>query len=344
MQKKRMNIHDIAKLAGVSASAVSIVLNNKPGVSDATRTHIKKIIRLNNYTPNLNSRKLILNKSFNIFIVADQSAGHGAFDDMFYNSAIMGALDRCGKVGYNLILCEMMVAYESSSLKQAIDQHNVDGVIFLQNIRAEIAEELNRISMPFVVLDSHIPNAEYPCVYCDYADAARKATIHLIESGHRQIAFIGYQNVRDFYMSTFDGYMKALDEYKIQCVPSLVTSADTCFESVDEAVGRLLQSQVKADALFCAADLIAIFAMQSLNLRGIRIPLDISVCAVDNILPSRLSIPPLTTVDIAKDRMGMEAVDLLMELIENKEGIRQHRHIPTGNVLIRHSVINRSLS
>ncbi|MBO5273332.1 MAG: LacI family DNA-binding transcriptional regulator [Clostridia bacterium] len=342
MQKERMTIHDIAKLAGVSASAVSIVLNDRPGVSDATRSHIKKIIRSNNYTPNLNSRKLILNKSFNIFIVADHRAGEGAFDDMFYNSAIMGALSRCGEVGYNLVLCDILQEYASSTLKQAVDQHNVDGVIFLQNIRAEVAEELTRAAMPFVVLDSHKQKSGYPCICCDYADASAKAVSYLIKTGHKQIAFIGNSSVHEFYISTFNGYMGALEKHGIPCCPSLATSAEVNFESINQAIGRLLKSEIKPDAIFCAADLMAIFAMQSLAMRGISIPEQISVCAVDNILPSQLSVPPLTTVDIAKNRMGTEAVDMLMDMIEGKNDINFRRCIPTGEVLVRNTVINRS--
>ncbi len=342
MQKKQITIHDIARLAGVSASAVSIVLNDRPGVSDATRSHIKRIIRSNHYTPNLNSRKLILNKSFNIFIVADHNAGEGAFDDMFYNSAIMGALGRCGEAGYNLVLCDILHEYASSALKQAVDQHNVDGVIFLQNIRSEVAHELTRADIPFVVLDSHKQKSDYPCIYCDYADASAKAVSYLIETGHKRIAFIGNSSVHEFYMSSFNGYMGALEEHKIPCYPSLATSAEANFDSVNLAVGRLLQSEIKADAIFCAADLLAIYAIHCLSLQGISIPKDISICAVDNILPSQLSIPPLTTVDIAKDRMGIEAVDILMTMIEGKNDMPRQRCIPTGEILIRNTVKKRS--
>ena len=91
MPKSRITINDIARMANISPSAVSIVLNNKPGVSESTRELVQKIIRETNYTPNLNSQKLILNKSFNIYVVVESR--FAAFDNMFYNSAILGVLE-----------------------------------------------------------------------------------------------------------------------------------------------------------------------------------------------------------------------------------------------------------
>nr|MBQ4319736.1 LacI family DNA-binding transcriptional regulator [Clostridia bacterium] len=314
---------------------------DRPGVSDITRNNIKKIIRQTNYTPNLNSRKLILNKSFNIFVVVDNT--FAAFDNMFYNSAIMGIIERCKAVNYNVVLSDITIDYQNSGLKRAIDENNVDGVIFLQNTRPEISDSLRSSGLPFVLLDSHGYSQSDHSVYCDYSDAAYRAVEYLIKCGHERIAFIGDSNIQEFYLASFDGYMKSLSDHGLSSNVEWVTSATQNNDSASEAVRRLMRSDIRPDAVFCAADLIAIYAMKALHHMGIRVPDDISVCAVDNIISAQFCTPALTTVDIAKKHMGIAAVDILMELMsEPDSGKIKNRMIAAGNVIERESVLNKN--
>ena len=341
MSKQNITINDIARIAKVSPSAVSIVLNNKPGVSEATRKHVKDIIESMNYTPNLNSRKLILNKSFNIFIVVDNA--YAGFDNMFYNSAVMGILDRCKMDGYNVVLADVTADYRCSGLKRAIDQRNIDGAVFLQDIRDETAEELRQYGLPLVILDSHKRPETVPFVTCDYTGASRKAVEYLIQTGHKDIAFIGMRDIPEFCTASQNGYVSALKQAGFSCKPDRIISASPERNSVDAAIAHLFASSKHPDALFCATDLIGIYALQSLASAGIHVPEEISVCAMDNIMSSQFCSPTLTTIDIEKKKMGGIAVELLMDMI-NHGGIPSMPSsvtIAAGSLIQRESVRNR---
>ena len=168
---------------------------------------------------------------------------------------------------------------------------------------------------------------------------------HLLSKGHRRIAFIGVENIREYYLSSFNGYMKALGNAGIRADAELVTSALQEPESASEAALRLMKLNEMPDAIFCAADLIAIYAMKALGDAGYRVPADISVCASDNIIPAQFCTPALTTVDIPKKHMGTAAVDILMEMIENADNESGEyknisRMIPPGDIIERESVLN----
>lgn len=338
MSKQKVTIHDIARMANVSPSAVSLVLNHKPGVSEDTRNLVQQIIRETGYTPNLNSQKLILRKSFNIFIVVESC--FAAFDNMFYNSAIMGVLESCRAFNYNVVLSDIPVEYASSSLKRAVDQKNIDGAIFLQDIRPDTAKALQEASLPFVVLDAHTLADDVPCVYCDYALAAEQCVSFLIHAGHCNIGFLGMGEIPAFHMACMQGYLTALGKAGLHCNPNWVIPTIPEKADVDTAVERLRACPERPDALFCNMDLIAIYAMQSLMQHGFTLPEDMSVCSIDNIVSAQYCYPALTTVDIDKKEMGKAAVNLLMALLERKpdEEIPVHICTSIGKTIVRDSV------
>jgi len=221
----------------------------------------------------------------------------------------------------------------------------VDGVIFLQDVKPDILEILKAAGLPFALLDSHRNTADIPRVCCDYTQASFRAVKYLISNGHRKIAFIGMSNINEYYLSSFNGYMKALEEAGLPSNPEWVTSALQEPDSAAEAALRLTEASELPDAIFCTADLIAIYAMKALVGAGFAIPEKISVCAVDNIMPAQFCTPALTTVDIDKKSMGRAAVDLIMELIEGGdtgETVHFERIIASGEIIVRESVLNKT--
>lgn len=341
MPKSRITINDIARMANISPSAVSIVLNNKPGVSESTRELVQKIIRETNYTPNLNSQKLILNKSFNIYVVVESR--FAAFDNMFYNSAILGVLEVCRRYNYNVVLTDIDGTYINSSLKQAIEQKNIDGAIFLQDIQPETAEALKKAGCPFVILDAHELRDDIPCVYSDYAAGTEQGVDYLIQNGHRKIALFGAAEIPAYYMAGIHGYLAALEKADIKCHPGWIIPTSPDKASVEESVGKLLSCEERPDALFCCMDMIALYTMQSLLRRGLSLPQDMSVCSIDNIVSAQFCMPALTTVDIEKKEMGKSAAGLLYDLIHQKSKDEIHLHIctPIGKTVVRDSVLQK---
>lgn len=337
---KKITIADIARLAGVSQSAVSIVMNNRPGVSEQTRQKILQIISENNYTPNVNSRKLSTNKSFNIFIAVDTE--YASFDDAFYNSALMGIIERCTENGYNAVLVDLTRDTTGSILLRAVNQKNVDGVIFLQSIRDVFRAVCVSAQLPFVVLDAHELIKDIPSVRCDYKKATERAVQYLLDQGHKQIALFGIGEIPAYFRETCAGYLQALSSHRLITEDAFAYSVRPTSNSVEQALDALLSYQMP-DAIFCTGDLIAIYVIQGLNRRGLHVPEKISVMAMDNINAALLCTPTLTTVDIDKQKMGTEAVNLLVRLIDRDASVQfPYCQLPPGEIIIRESVIPRS--
>lgn len=339
-KNKKLTIADIAHIAGVSQSAVSIVMNNRPGVSEQTREKIQQIIRENNYTPNVNSRKLSTNKSFNIFIAVDTE--YASFEDAFYNSALMGIIGQCTKNGYNAVLVDLTQDTEGSILMRAINQKNVDGVIFLQSIRDAFQKVCVSAELPFVVLDAHELLNATPSVRCDYKAATERAVQFLLQQGHKRIALFGMGEIPAFFKETRAGYSNALSSFGFTMDQSYVHSVIPTSDSVDRAIENLLSYRMP-DAVFCTGDLIAIYAIQCLNRRGLRVPEKISVMAMDNINASMLCTPTLTTIDIDKHKMGTEAVTMLIRLIDHDVSVQYpYCQLPPGDIIVRESVMRHA--
>lgn len=332
---RNLTIKQIAEMTGTSTTAVSFVLNGKKGVSEATRKRILDVIDQNHYIPNVNSRRLILQRSFNIILAMDPN--HTPFSDFFYLAVMEHIVETSSPLGYNVVLTMLSDSFKDSGLKTMLMQHNADGIIFLHDISSELQMEINKTGIPFVVIDSQKRTPPYPCVQGDYVRAAYCATHHLIENGHKKIAFIGSNRIPDFYMTTFEGYKKALMEYDLSMNPNWIqTDAHDEF-STKKCIQTIIESAPLPTAIFCAGDLFAIHVMNFLQENGYVLPDDFSISSIDDIALARYHYPTLTTVKIDAHDMGRLAVTMLDDLI-NKIDTDTHQLLRSDNLIIRNSV------
>ena len=330
----KTNIRQIAERAGVSTAAVSYVLNGKAGVSAETRKRILQVIREENYTPNVNSRRLIYKRSYNLFLVTDSSS---TLTNLFY-SAVMGALaEECDSRGYNLVLTGKNEDFCQSAAFQAIRQSNSDGLIFLFDPDEETTKILDGEQTPYVVMDSHKKNPGYPCVRADYEEAAFTAVRYLISMGHTRIGLLGRAEIPDYYEAFLGGYRKALDEAGIEFKEALVYAEREGNRHAAEGVERLLTGSHRPTAILCAGDLSALAAMTRTRQLGLSIPEDISFVSVDDLPVSELYHPALTTVRIDAREMAQRAVELLELQREQGPGTYE-AVISSGNLICRASV------
>ncbi len=330
-----VTIHDIARRANVSPAAVSYALNGRPGVSEKTRALILSIIEETGYTPNLASRKLKLHRSFNIHVVI--GSVHVAFDDLFYNSAIERMLDVCNDNGYSLVLSGTD-RFEQSTLRRAIQQKDVDGVVFLQDTVPEAVTLLDEEGIPYVVLDAHDLSARHNSIYCDYAEATRAATEHLLAYGHQRIAFVGADRISAFFDAARQGYIRTLADNGIAPDESLVCRTPDERDIPPTVVDTLLAQH--PTAVVCATDLLAVALMRQLAARGVAVPHQISVCGIDDILLGRYVTPALTTVEVDKKTMGEQAIRLLLDILDKKRsGAAEQICVHSTTVVHRDSVI-----
>ena len=307
---KRLTIKEIAKMAGVSMTAVSFVLNDRPGVSEETREKVRKIIEETGFKPNLNSKKLLFNKSFNICMMINLKSS--PFEDLFYFEITKGILNKSHKYGYNITINEPVHA--ESDLPDMVYSGDVDGMIFMQDIPDELTQKAIASGVPFVVVDAHSIREGVTSINPDYCAAAYAATNHLIEKGHKDIALISYSMLDAFSSQTDEGFARAMEEHGLPIVfeKKAVATESEAYEAAKE----LLTQSKRPTAIMCTVDMFAIGAMRCAKDLGLCVPDDVSFAGIDDVLLARYTEPKLTTVGIDKVYMGELAMDMLLDKIE----------------------------
>ncbi|WP_372634084.1 LacI family DNA-binding transcriptional regulator [Cohnella sp.] len=336
----KLTIKEIAKLAGVSPAAVSIVLNNKKGVSDETREKVSKLIAQLQYSPNPNSRRLLFNKTYNIAVLANKDSS--PLENIFYSELNRIVVEECNRYQYNLIFTSVAVENGEVLFPKVIKSYDVDGVIFYGDPDAEIMTGLNKFEIPYIVIDTHLSNSATLCVYADYFEAAYSAVSYLIQLGHSRIAHIGNRLLTNYSFQTFNGFKKAIEEREFE-MPIHWIQLDAHDEHTAEACMKLiLSSNTKPSAVFCSSDIFAIGAIRCIKEHGLSVPEDISVIGIDDIILSKYIEPPLTTVRIDREEMAKIAVRMLMEKMNNESANIDNHMLASNQIIVRSSTRNYS--
>ena len=311
---KKLTVKDIAKKAGVSVTTVSFVLNNKPGVSDTTRKRVQKIINETDFKPSLSSKKLVLNKSFNICLM--MNAFSSPFEDLFYFEITRGIINRSMQCNYNVIISKPIMS--QSELPDLIYSGDADGIIFMQDISQTLIDKANACGVPFLVVDSHTNNDNITSLNPDYKKAAYDATLYLIRQGHTDIAMIASNVVPDFYNQTLSGFTEAMDENNLSVNPDFCNISAADEASAYTEAKKLLERKNRPSAILCTVDSFAIEVIKCAKDMSLTVPDDISVIGIDDILLSRYIEPHLTTIGIDKVGMGTLAMDMIIQKIKGK--------------------------
>lgn len=313
-----LTISDIAKMAGVSTTAVSFVLNDRPGVSDATREKVKQIIQETGFTPNVHTRRLNLGKSFTIHVVLRQY-GQNLYNQ-FALETLSGIFAQSKALGYSIMFTFVDDQMDCDQIIDSVRNKDCDGVILYQVVDHNLISLLQQEDIPFVCVDSHLPiDGKLPLVEVDYYDAAYQATRYLYDCGHRDIGFIGPEIPAEYYLTTFNGYTAALKDCGLVCNPAWLVQLGYGEDSAAKAVDKLLQAGTLPTAIFCAGDSHAIDTIHCAKKKGIRIPEDISIIGLDDLFISQYIDPPLSTMTFDKELVGERAMRLLYRIMTKQE-------------------------
>ena len=330
----RITIRDVARMAGVSPTAVSFVINDRPGVSEAKRQEIKRIIERTGFRPSVSASRLVYKRSFNIAL--DMHDLGASLEDLFYVSIIRGLLKKSKAYGYNIVFAEIDETKNEVLLPNIIRNHDTDGIILIQSPSLAVLKTLNDLDIPFVAIDVHEKDPPFTSICVDYELASYISTNHLIENGHRKIAYIGKSSVPHFYLQTFQGFCRAAEKYNISIPPDWIQITAYNEESAYNCMASILSGSKIPTAVFCAVDSFALGAMKCAYDKGYQVPKDISFSGIDNITFSSYFKPPLTTVAIDKEQIGALAMDMIVKKIAGKpvESIT----VRSDNLIVRDSV------
>lgn len=309
----KLTIRDVAKLAGVSPTAVSFVINGKGNISQETRRRVEQIIEQTGFRPSINSRRLSYHKSFNICVVLNTNSS--LFNDMFYLGVTRGVQQEARALGYNVVLADF-----SGGTPEIILNCDTDGAIFFQDLDPDLFNIVRELSVPIVVADSHMARAPYSTVGVDNQLASQRAVGYLLGAGHRDIALLGPSDQPNLYESALNGYTAAYLEMGL--IPPAGRTARSANSSTQAggAMAELLSRKPWPTAVFCPGDRIAIGAMLHAQDMGARVPEDISFISIDDTLLCRYVRPMLTTVHIDTEALGANAMRVLRQLIDGGRG------------------------
>lgn len=333
----KLTIRAIAKMADVSPTAVSFVINGKKGVSGETRKKVEEIIKQTNFRPNLNSRRLSSNRSFNIAIImANKST---PLDDLFYLTITRGVLQKSKEYGYNIVFTDISTDDNTIELPHILKHNDADGIIFYEDIANNILHEIDRLNIPYVIVDGQRADSYFTYVNVDYETSIYTATEYLIRLGHTSIGFIGSSYNHDYYLQAFTGFKNALSNAQLSLLPAWIQIDAFDEQSAYQCMQKILATAPVPSAIFCAGDIFAIGAMKCARDNDYNVPEDISFIGVDDIILSQYIEPALTTVKVEKVKLGILAMDLLVKKI-NGEAV-ESLTVEMNEIIIRDSVKRR---
>jgi LacI family transcriptional regulator len=332
---KRASLKDIAEALNVSKTLVSLVLNNKAeqwGISAETQKKVFKKAEELNYHPNQMARGLRTGKSNIIgLVVADIS-------NPFY-ARISRTIEReVAQLGYQLLVCssdeEENKEYKLIELLK--DRQRVEGLIVATTQKNnDQFLQLKKEQFPMVFIDRKPDDMPSNYVGVDNYKGAFEMVEHMINLGMRKIGLI---NVSPTYISSLservEGYKDALKKHNIKLNNSIhAVSYQDIEKTTEEAVRNLVKPPVGMEALFVVNNNVAVHCLQVIHKMNLRIPEDIALACFDDMEAFKFSHPPLTTVAQPLEKIGEEAVKLLMKQMDGKNPAPQSKILPTKLVI-----------
>ena len=316
--RSKVSLQEIAAQLGVSKNAVSLALNNKPGVSEELRENVFKTARALNYQ---GLTKKGNNKNNNFLMLIPEYIKN---DPNFYNSLYWAIENEAKLRGYNAVLACVDKNMEGElQLPNIYYELNTCGIMILGIFESGYIRKIAALNLPLVSVDGvyedfkidAVGNANFESGYC--------MANYLIRKGHRDIGFIGPLNVRNFF-ERWSGYAKAMRENRLPineehciCDDSSMTMQ---YREGAEIEPYLAQMASFPTAFICAGDHIAVALIGLLGKKNLRVPEDVSVVGIDDIELARMVTPQLTTYTIDRPKIGYHAVDSMIQNIESQSG------------------------
>ena len=310
-----VTIQDIADHLNLAPSTVSKALNDYPHIAPATKNRVLEAAHALNYVPSAAARSLRRRRTEKIGF--SFSYPFSVMSD-YVSGLIAGAVTAAEKQGYNLTLYPLQDD-QLKQLTQICRAREVDGLLLLG--RPQMAETtlplLKQENIPFVVVGRRAEDEDISFVKPDDPCGAKAVTRHLIELGHRRIGFTTRPSMGITSRDRFAGYQQALLEANIPLDEDLIIETSFEPESGYWAMNQLLDLVEPPTAVFAIHDLVAVDCLQAATDRDLRIPEDIAIAGFDDWRVSLTTRPPLTTVHVPLENMGMNAMDILLKQISN---------------------------
>ncbi len=321
--KKKNTIYDVAKIAGVSASTISRVMNTPEIVAEDTRQKVMNAVKELAYIPNMIAANMPRRRTNYVGLIIPD------ITNIFFSNLVRGVQDVCEKNGYSVLVVNSDDSQEKEGrYLKLLYSRRVDGVILtVAGYREEgfPEEELSLLKkMNIVLIDREINGMTTPIVKVNNFIGAYSAVKYLLTMGHKKILYLAGIEGTKTNQEREKGYLSALKEARISWKKELTADfrLDTGYQKIMHYWPQLKNSDELPTAIFAANDLMAIGALKAFTQIKIRVPEDISIIGFDNIPFSDCTYPPLTTIAQPTYQMGQKAVETLLKLIDKKKIVK----------------------
>ncbi|WP_283636176.1 LacI family DNA-binding transcriptional regulator [Aquaticitalea lipolytica] len=339
--KKKITLKQIARELDVSISTVSKALRNSIEISEDTREKVQAFAKLYNYRPNNIALSLKNRKTKTIGVIIPEIVHH------FFSKVIRGIEQVANKRGYNVIVGLSNESFDKEVINiQMLANGSIDGFILsisketlLQQDYHHFKETISQ-GMPIVMFDRVVNEIECDKVIIDDLKGSKNAVSKLLSNGCKHVAIITTKDYVSVGKLRTQGYLEALEDYKMSPNSNLILKVDDELVSEDHLISleseieQLFLNNKKIDGVFAVNELYAIIGMKVARKRGLRIPDDIQFIGFTDGVLSKHATPSLTTVSQHGQEMGEKAAELLIEKLEHEDQEEQYQTVVIETELI----------
>ena len=305
-------MREVAKKAGVSPATVSRVLNKTQYISPETEKRVLEVVRQLNYYKNVHARRLATGRSDLFGLVISEIA------NPYFPEIIRGFQAAAWDRGFDVLLLntEYLQARTESVIRKLIES-DVRGVaIMTSSLDKSATAELSAAGIGVVFCNLGPPERLISNISIDYQRGISQAIEHVFELGHRRAAVIAGPGDNRTAITIKRALVAGLNDRKLNPFP--VIDCNYRVDSGASAVRAVLSQPKIPTVIFCGSDLIAMGAMNALEEEGVQVPGDVSVVGIDDISFAFLARPPLTTISVPRERLGVIAFEALEKVLKLK--------------------------
>lgn len=332
-----VTLKDIARAVGKSVTTVSSALNNYDDVSEETKELVRRVAREMGYAPNIAAQRLRKKRTDTLGLIFPTFGPR--FSDPFFSELLAGIGNESSENGLDLLVSTQAPGSdEEESYRRMTSGRRVDGLLVVRTRRHDprIAFLAER-DFPFVAFGRSEQGFDFPYVDEDGVLGMKLVTQHLVDVGHRRIAFIAPSPDLMFATYRLKGFRQAMEENGLALDESLIVIGDLTQRNGHRLAGELLDRPDRPTAIIASNDLMALGAMTAAQERGLLVGRDIAITGFDDIPPAQYSHPPLTTLHQPIYRIGRMICEILIKCINGETLAERH-------ILLRPSLIVRRSS
>lgn len=320
-----VKIKDVAREANVSVATVSRVLNNIPLVNEETKKRVLDAIEKTGYKPNAIARSLKMQKTNTLGIMIPD------ISQAFYTNVVRGVEDVCNIYDYNIILCNT-----DSDAQKELKYFNVfiekqcDGILFIgKSLKDELIEQIAISKIPVVFGALTDSQDRIPSVSIDNEQASYDLTMHLIENGHKKVAFFDDEDQTSFVgIERKKGYKRALESHGIPYRKEYVFDGKYSIKGGFDLMEELLKLEDLPTAVFALNDEMALGAIRKLEEKGLKVPQDMSVAGFNNFTISEWLTPSITTIAQPMYDIGALCARMLIKMLNGHKDEVKSLYVP----------------